>query len=123
MLGYWVAGKGLTHADESPTLPLMTKRLQVLLEDDELREIQALARRGRQTTAAWVRDALRAARAQAEYPQPEAKLRAIREAAALDYPIGEIDEVLAEIGRGYLAGGPPLPRATRPGSAVTGSEP
>jgi hypothetical protein len=93
----------------------MTKRLQVLLEDDELREIQAVARRHRQTTAAWVRDALRSARAEAGYPLPETKLRAVREAAALAYPIGEVDEVLAEIGRGYLAGGYSTPPASRPG--------
>jgi len=40
----------------------MTKRLQALLDDEELAEIQATARRYRQTTAAWVREALRAAR-------------------------------------------------------------
>lgn len=84
----------------------MTKRLQVLLEDDELTEIQALARSRRQTTAAWVRDALRAARTAAEYPLPESKLRAVREAAALAYPVADIDEVLAEIELGYRVGAP-----------------
>jgi hypothetical protein len=79
----------------------MTRRLQVLLEDDELSEIQALARRRRQTMAAWVREALRAARTAAEYPLPETKLRAVREAAALAYPVGDIGEVLADIERGY----------------------
>ncbi len=91
----------LTHWHESMILRSMTKRLQVLLEDDELAEIQALARRRRQTTAAFVREALRTARTTAEYPAPEVKLRAVREAAALAYPIGEIDELLAEIDRGY----------------------
>ncbi|MEO5919161.1 MAG: CopG family transcriptional regulator [Candidatus Limnocylindrales bacterium] len=81
----------------------MTKRLQVLLDDDELREIQALARRRRQTTAAFVRDALREARTAAEYALPEAKLRAVREAAAHAYPSGDIEDLLAEIERGYLA--------------------
>ena len=80
----------------------MTKRLQVLLEDTELAEIRALARRRRQTTAAFVRDALRAARAAAEYPTVESKLSAVREAVAHAYPTGEIDELLAETERGYL---------------------
>ncbi|MEO5705285.1 MAG: antitoxin [Candidatus Limnocylindrales bacterium] len=80
----------------------MTKRLQVLFEDDELAGIQKLAKRKRQTTAAWVRDALRAARASAEYPDPEPKLRAVREAMAYDYPTGTIEDVLAAIDRGYL---------------------
>ena len=79
----------------------MTKRLQVLLEDDELSEIQSLARRRRQTTAAWVRDALRTARQAAAYTLPEAKLRAVREAAAHAYPSGDIEEMLGDIDRGY----------------------
>ncbi|MBA2266145.1 MAG: antitoxin [Chloroflexi bacterium] len=79
----------------------MTKRLQVLFEDDELAEIQQLARRRRQTTAAWVRDALRAARASAEYPDPEPKLRAVREAMAYDYPTGSIEDILGAITMGY----------------------
>ena len=49
-------------------LQAMTKRLQVLLDDEELREIQELARRRHQTTAAWVRDALRVARDTPAHP-------------------------------------------------------
>jgi hypothetical protein len=97
----------MTHDDESSILLRMTKRLQVLLEDDELSEIQALARQRRQTTAAWVRDALRAARSAAEYPLPEVKLRAVREAAALAYPIAPIGGMLADIERGYGGDGTP----------------
>jgi hypothetical protein len=81
----------------------MTRRLQVLLDDDELAEIQELARRRHQTTAAWVRDALRRARESTAYPDAGPKLRAIREAAAHAYPAGEIDEMLTEIERGYGA--------------------
>lgn len=91
----------------------MTKRLQVLLEDDELSQIQALARRRRQTTAAFVRDALRAARSAAEYPTVESKLRAIREAVEHAYPAGDIETIRAEIELGYLGDTPPpsdLPR-------------
>lgn len=79
----------------------MTKRLQVLLDDDELREIQATARRHRQTTAAWVRETLRAAR---HAPNPSAidrKLEAIQKAARHHGPTAEIDEMLAEIEHGY----------------------
>ncbi len=81
----------------------MTKRLQVLLEDSELSEIQALARQRRQTTAAWVRDALRAARTASEYPTVESKLRAIREAAAFAYPTGDVEQLLTETEVGYAA--------------------
>lgn len=85
----------------------MTKRLQVLLDDDELAEIRELARRRHQTTAAWVREALRRARDTATYPEAGRKLRAIREAAAHAYPAGEIDEMLGQIERGYGDGGRP----------------
>ena len=96
----------------------MTKRLQVLLEDDELAEIQAHARRRRQTTAAWVRDALRTARSAADYPLPETKLRAVREAAAFAYPVGDIEQVLAEIERGYGPAAPAADEPTSEGSAT-----
>jgi hypothetical protein len=79
----------------------MTKRLQVLFNDDELAAIQRLARRRRQTTAAWVRDTLRAAREAQDYPEPEPKLRAIREALTNAYPTGDIDTINAEIEGGY----------------------
>jgi hypothetical protein len=80
----------------------MTKRLQVLFDDEELAGIQRLAKRRRQTTAAWVRDTLRAAREVQDYPDPEPKLRAIREALSHDYPTGDIQTINAEIERGYL---------------------
>lgn len=79
----------------------MTKRLQVLFDDEELAEIQRLAKRQRKTTAAWVRDALRAARATEAYPEPEPKLRAIREAMTHSYPTGDIAELLSDVERGY----------------------
>ena len=79
----------------------MTKRLQVLFDDDELAEIRRLASQRRLTTAAWVRQALRAARDAESRADPGPKLRAVREATAHHYPVGEIDELLAEIERGY----------------------
>jgi len=83
----------------------MTKRLQVLLDDEELAEIQELARRRHQTTAAWVREALRVARDTPTHPEAGRKLRAVREAAAHAYPSGDIDDMLNEIERGYGEGG------------------
>jgi predicted transcriptional regulator len=83
----------------------MTRRLQVLLDDEELAEIQQLARRRHQTTAAWVREALRVARDTTSYPETGRKLRAVREAASHNYPAGEIHEMLDEIERGYRDGG------------------
>jgi hypothetical protein len=79
----------------------MSKRLQVLFEDEELREIQRLARRSRMTTAEWVRRSLRAAREAESGADVSQKLAAIRTAARHSFPTGEIDTMLEEIERGY----------------------
>ena len=79
----------------------VVKRLQVLLDDDELRMVQATARRHRLTTAAWVRESLRQAIEREPPPDARAKLQAVRVASAHTFPVGEIDEILAEIEHGY----------------------
>ena len=83
----------------------MTKRLQVLFDDDELREIQHLARRRRLTTAEWVRRSLRAAREAESGADIGQKLAAVRAAAAYTFPTADIDAMLEEIQRGYRAPG------------------
>jgi hypothetical protein len=79
----------------------MTKRLQVLLDDGELREIQRLARAHQLTVAEWVRQALRAARRRQPSGDVQKKLGAIRAAARYDFPTADIERMLAEIARGY----------------------
>jgi hypothetical protein len=81
----------------------MTKRLQVLLEDDELREIQRLARTRRMTTAAWVRASLRTSVEAETRVDLDAKLAAIRRAVGHALPTADIDRVLADIDRGDRA--------------------
>lgn len=79
----------------------MTKRLQVLLEDEEFGEIRRAARNRRQSVAEWVRAALRQARdADAGRPVSE-KLQVLHSSGAHDFPTGSIEEMLDEIGRGY----------------------
>jgi hypothetical protein len=78
----------------------MTKRLQVLLDDDELQQIQQAARDGHITVAAWVRSALRAARQ--DSPTATArKLAVLRRATRHEFPTAEIAEMIAEIEGGY----------------------
>ncbi len=84
----------------------MTKRLQVLLDDEELADIQRHARQRHQTTAAWVRDALRDARERARADDTARVLRAIERASQYSHPVGDIEEMLEEIERGYQQ---PLP--------------
>lgn len=78
----------------------MSKRLQVLLDEAEYREIKRLARSQHATVAAWVRDALRAARRQQPSREAEGKLAALRAAAGHAYPTADIGEMLADIERG-----------------------
>ena len=80
----------------------MTKRLQVLMDDDELRSIQALARDERVTTAEWVRQRLREAQEQRARPDIERKLAVIRAAARYRAPAPDIEQMNAEIEHGYL---------------------
>jgi hypothetical protein len=80
----------------------MSKRLQVILEDSELREIQKIAKRSRMTVAEWVRQALRAARAGESSGDPALKLEAVRYAARHDFPTADIGQMLEEIERGYI---------------------
>ena len=79
----------------------MAKRLQVLLDDGELRQIQRLARAQRLTVAEWVRQALRAAQRRQPSGDVQKKLGAIRAAARHDFPTADIEQMLAQIARGY----------------------
>jgi len=82
----------------------MTKRLQVILQDPEYREIQKMARARRMSLAEWVRQALDLARRREPLGGAGKKLEVIRAAAQHDYPSGDIESMLAEIERGYGTG-------------------
>ncbi len=77
----------------------MTKRLQVLFEEEEYREIKATAARERMTVAEWVRQTLRRARTQRAH-NVESKLRAVSDAARNAYPTADIADMLEEISKG-----------------------
>ena len=84
----------------------MSKRLQVLLDEDELREIQRIARTRRMTVAEWVRQALRSAGQSEPLREASKKLEVVRAAARHSYPTGDIDQMLGEIEKGYLGKAP-----------------
>ena len=84
----------------------MTKRLQVLIDDPEYREIQRAARARRLTIAEWVRQALRAARKRQPTRDLDRKFRAVRAGARHTFPSADIDQMLEEIERGYRGGEP-----------------
>jgi hypothetical protein len=80
----------------------MTKRLQVLLDDAELRAIQRIARREKLTTAEWVRRRLREG-AERGRPDTGSKLAAIHAAYRHQAPAPDIEQMLDEIERGYAS--------------------
>jgi len=80
----------------------MSKRLQVLLDDAELREIQRLARAQRMTVAEWVRAALRAARRREPLGETAKRLDVVRSATRYAFPTADIDAMLGEIEAGYV---------------------
>ena len=82
----------------------MSKRLQVLLDEPEIREIQRAARAKRMTVAEWVRGALREARRKEPLGDVSDKIAAIRHAARHSFPSPDIEQMLAEIEKGYGAG-------------------
>jgi len=79
----------------------MSKRLQVLIPDAEMEELRKLARREHMALGEWVRRALREARSQRPVQDSQAKLKAVRKAAEYAFPTADIEQMLAEIERGY----------------------
>jgi hypothetical protein len=78
----------------------MAKRLQVILQDPEYREIQHLAKSRRLSVAEWVRQSLTAA-LRCEPPGAVGnKLDIVRAAARHSYPTADIDHMPREIGSG-----------------------
>lgn len=84
----------------------MAKRLQVIVQDPEYRDIQRAARLRRMSIAEWVRQALVQARRSEPGREVTSKLDVIRAAARMDFPTADIDRMLEEIERGYGSGMP-----------------
>ena len=82
----------------------MSKRLQVVLGDEEFERLRRAAKDEGVTVSAWVRKALRRAGAERPGGDRARKLAAVRAAARHGFPTGDIDEMLADIERSYGAG-------------------
>ena len=81
----------------------MSKRLQILMDDKELRTIRQIARRNRMTVSQWVRETLHAASRREPRGGADRKLAVVRAASRHAFPAPDIEQMLAEIERGYLA--------------------
>jgi hypothetical protein len=80
---------------------VMSKRLQVILDEQELSELREAARREGLPVSEWVRRTLREARSRQPGRDVDSKLRAVRTAVKHEGPTADIDDMLAEIERGY----------------------
>lgn len=82
----------------------MAKRLQVIVQDPEYRDIQRAARLRRMSIAEWVRQALVQARKSEPSREVASKLEVVRAAARMEFPTADIDRMLEEIEMGYRSG-------------------
>ena len=78
----------------------MAKRLQVILQDSEYKEIQRAADAQHMSIAAWVLQSLTEAHRREPVGNVSKKLLAVRAAARNSFPTADINDMLAEIERG-----------------------
>lgn len=82
----------------------MSKRLQVVVGDEELERYARTADAVGMSVSEWVRQSLRTAERKVSTGDVEAKLAAIRKAASYNFPVPpEIDTLLAEMESARLA--------------------
>ena len=84
----------------------MSKRLQVIVDDGEYRDLQRVARRHKLTVSEWVRRAIRELALREPAQSPDRKLGMVRESARGSYPTADIGEMLSDIDRGYRESAP-----------------
>jgi len=78
----------------------MSKRLQIVVSDQEAEEVRQAAIRSGLSLSEWARLALRQAHDRQVGPTPEQKLDALDRALACEHPVSDIDEMLSEIEAG-----------------------
>ena len=82
----------------------MSIRLQVLLDEEELRSLKECAKKEKITVSDWVRRALRHEMNERPAEGARKKLEMIRRYARYDFPSGDYDTLAAEIESGYGSG-------------------
>lgn len=78
----------------------MSKRLQIVMPDDEYGAIARAAQRRGKPIAQLVRDSLRRAVAEEPETDPERRIANVLRFARFSGPTGDIDQLLEEIERG-----------------------
>ena len=80
----------------------MSKRLQVILDDSEYREVRRAARRNGLSVSEWVRRSLRDTRSAQPASDRGKKLAVVRAAAGHHFPTADMAQMLREIEQGYV---------------------
>lgn len=80
----------------------MSKRLQVVLADEDLARYERAAKAAGLTLSEWVRQALGQVERTTSTGDVDRKVRAVREALHYHFPAPEIDQLLREIEGGSL---------------------
>ena len=81
----------------------MSKRLQIVVDDEEVRRFEQCAKAEGLTLSSWARQELRAAEREVSVEDPDRKLAAIRAAYQYAFPAPDIAIMLDEIEQGYVA--------------------
>ena len=84
----------------------MSKRLQIVVDEDEVRRFEECARAEGLTLSAWARQALRSAEREVSRGDPDRKLDTIRAAYQCAFPAPDIAAMNDEIERGYVVADP-----------------
>jgi hypothetical protein len=79
----------------------MSIRLQILLAEEEMKELKRLADEEHMTVSSWVRRAIRNEKKTRPETAARKKLEMVRKAAGYTFPTGSIEELAAEIETGY----------------------
>jgi hypothetical protein len=75
----------------------MSKRLQVVMAEDEYRAVARIARRRGKPVAQFVRESLRRAVAEQAEPDPDKRIAAVLRFSRFEGPTGDVDRILSEI--------------------------
>jgi len=79
----------------------MSKRLQVLISDEEMESIERQAQIESISIGEYVRRSLREVQGKRPSKSPSAKLEALRASVAYSFPIADVEQMNREIERGY----------------------
>lgn len=79
----------------------MSKRLQVVVDDEEWAAVREAADAHGVSVSEWVRQTLREAQRRRPSGDVAAKLAAVRVAARHEFPTADIGQMIQEIERGY----------------------